>query len=192
MAGMSWLVWVLFESLPALGAILGVALFVLLVYWRRSGKARALLIGLGIAVVLLAMQALVVTNRERAARVLTGIERDIRASRTDALAAALAPNFESQGLGRDEFVAYARRQLAKVRVRWLERWELNVTEAEADRFVASVTYLADVSVEGMSGTPRSSWRFVFVRTPAGWRISGIECQHVDGHRELSWRDLDRH
>lgn len=191
MAGMNWLTWVLFESLPVLGGILGVVLFVLLVYWRRSGKARPLLIGLGVAVVLLAVQALVVTNRERAARVLTAIEHDVRASRTDVLAAALAPEFESQGLGRDEFVTYVRRQLANVRIRWIERWELTISDAQADRFVASATYLADVAAEGMSGTPRSSWRFEFVRTPAGWRIAQLECRQIDGHHDLSWRDFER-
>lgn len=191
MAEMSWLIWLLFESLPALGAFLGVVLFVLLVYWRRSGKGRPLLIGLGVAVVLLVVQALVVTQREQAARVLTRVERDIRASRADALADALAPDFESQGLRRDEFVTYVRRQLSKVRVRWLDRWELTTEDAGPDRFTAVVTYVAEVAVEGMSGIPRSSWNIVFVRTPAGWRIAGIECRHIDGHQGVSWRELDR-
>jgi hypothetical protein len=188
---MNWLTWVLFESLAALGAVLGVALFALLVLWRRSGNVRPLLIGLGIAVVLLGMQALVVTKREHAGRVLTAIEHDLRVSKTDALAAALAPEFESQGMGRDEFLAYVRRQLAKVRVHWLERWELSVSDATADRFGASVTYLAEISGEGLAGTPRSNWYFTFVRTPAGWKIAALECRQIDGHRDVSWRDLNR-
>lgn len=183
--------WLLFESLPALGAILGVTLFVLLVLWRRSGNARPLLIGLGVAVVLLSAQALVVTKREHAGRVLAGIERDIRGSKMDALAAALAPEFDSQGMGRDEFLSYVRRQMAKVRVHWLERWQLSVSNAETDRFEAMVTYLTEISGEGMAATPRSNWSFTFVRTPAGWKIATLECRQIDALRGVSWRDLDR-
>ena len=59
---MSWFTWIFLESLPALGALLFTVNFFLLVYWRRSGRVRPLLIGLGAAIVLLIVQAAVVTH----------------------------------------------------------------------------------------------------------------------------------
>ena len=86
---MEWVTWLLFESVAALGSVLGLVLFALLVHWRRSGQVRPLLLGLGVAAALLLVQVLVVTRREHAGRILAAIERDIVAARTAALEAAL-------------------------------------------------------------------------------------------------------
>jgi hypothetical protein len=188
---MNWLVWFLFESLGALGAVLGVALFVLLVHWRRTGRSRPLLIGLAIAAVLLVTQALVVTQRERAARILAPIERDVVASRTTALEAALAPDFTAGDLDREQFLAFARRQFQRLRVRWLDRWALQVDESQAARFVASATYVADIAGDAYAGSVQSRWAITFVRTPAGWRIANLRPLHVAGLDEPRWSDLDR-
>ncbi len=188
---MTWLSWFLFESFAALAAVLGVVLFVLLVHWRRTGRSRPLLIGLAVAVLLLVMQALVVTRREHAARLLTPIERDVLASQTTALDAALTPDFTAGDLERAEFLAYARRQFQALRVRWLDRWSLQVNESAADRFVATATYLADIAGDAYSGSIQSRWAITFVRTPAGWRIAHIRPLHIAGLDAPRWSDLDR-
>jgi hypothetical protein len=186
---MGWLNWLLFESLPALGAVLGVVLFVLLVHWRRTRRGRPALIGLVVAVVLLAVQALVVTRREHAERILGLIEKDLVASRTVALAAALAPDFDAGGLDRDGFLAYVRQQLQLVKVRWLDRWALQMEESGGDRFVASATYLADVSGEGYVGSTESRWALTFVRTSDGWKIAAVRPLHVAGLDNPRWQDF---
>ena len=188
---MNELSWFLFESVAALGAVLGVALFVLLVRWRRTGRARPLLIGLVAAMLLLALQALVVTRREHAARILTSIERDVVASRATTLEAVLVPDFTALDLERDEFLAYVRRQFQALKIRWLDRWALQVGESEADRFVATATYLADISGDAYAGSIQSRWAITFVRTPAGWGIAQIRPLHVAGLDNPRWRDLDR-
>ena len=188
---MNVLTWFLFESAPALAAVLGVALFVLLVYWRRSGQVRPLLVGLAVAAVLLLIQRLVVTQREQAGRILKSIETDIVASRTGALEAALAPDFEAGELDRDAFLAVVRRQLERAKVRWVDRWRLAVQESEAQRFVVEVFYTADIATEVYTGTTSASWSITFVRTPAGWKIASVQPVRVEGMSNPTWQDLDR-
>jgi hypothetical protein len=188
---MAWLSWFFLESIAALGAVLGIVLFVLLVHWRRTGRSRTLLVGLTVGVLLLVMQALVVTQRERAARILRPIERDVATARTTALAAALAPDFAAGELDRDEFLAYAQRQLQALRVRWLERWALQIEESAADRFVATATYVADIAGDAYAGSVQSRWAITFVRTPAGWRIADIRPMNIGGLDHPRWSDLNR-
>lgn len=188
---MEWVTWFVFESPAALGSVLGLVLFALLVHWRRSGQVRPLLFGLGVTAALLLVQVLVVTRREHAGRILAAIERDIVAARTGALEAALAPDFESQGLDRDDFLTYVRHQLDHVRVNWIDRWELKVRDSQADAFEVSVVYLSDVRLDSYAGTLNSAWSLRFVRTPAGWRIGEIHAVHIGGYDRPSWRAIGR-
>ena len=188
---MSVLTWFFFESVPALAAVLGVALFVLLVYWRRSGRARPLLVGLAVAAALLLIQRLVVTQREQAGRILKAIETDIVASRTAAMAAALAPDFDADGLDRDAFLVLVRRQLEHVKVRWVDRWRLEVRESAAERFVVEAVYTADITAEVYSGTASGSWSITFIRSPAGWKIACVRPLRVEDMSNPTWQDVDR-
>jgi hypothetical protein len=183
------MIWILFESVAALGAVLGVVLFALLVYWRRSGRAMPLLIGLAAAVLLFTTQALVVTARERIAVLLTDIEKDIVRSRTSALAAALAPDFETAGMDRDTFLAYVRRQMDKVAVRSVERQSLRVEHSD-DRLVVTADYLADVTVQGYARELPTRWSLTFVRTADGWRIVNIRPLYVAGIGNPTWGEID--
>lgn len=187
---MGWLTWFLFESLAALGAVLGLVLFVLLVYWRRSGRRRPLLVGLAAAAVLLTVQGLVVTQREHAGRILVPIEKDLLASRTGALAAALAPDFDAAGMDRDAFVQYVSRQLQRLKIRWLDRWALFLVESDAERFVVSATYSADVAGGNFTGNVRSVWSLTFVRRSDGWKIANIRPLHVGSVDDPTWFTFD--
>ncbi len=183
---MDVVVWILFESVAALGAILGLALFVLLVYWRRSGNVRPLLIGLAVALVLLTVQKLVVTKREHAGQILDAIVADLIKSRTAALAAALAPDFAGDGLDRDQLLAHAASQLRSVQIRWADRTRLEITEAQRDRFVVTADYLTQIVANEFAATPRSGWSLTFVREPDGWKIARLHCLHIDGVSEPEW------
>lgn len=187
---MSWLTWVLFESLPALAILLGMVLFALLVHWRRSGRARPLLVGLALSVVMLSVQALVITKREHAGRILSAIESDLLAGRSDALATALGPEFSADGLDRAEFLARVRELLGRVRIHWLERWDLRVGAASGRQFTVSASYLSEISHGPLDYTPRSTWQLTFARGTAGWEIVDIQCVHIDGVTGLRWRSME--
>jgi len=184
---MSVLTWLLFESFIGLSLVLGLALFLLLVYWRRSGRGRPLLIGLAVAVVLLAIQALVITKREHADRTLSAIEREIVESRTTSLAEALSPDFHTAGangldLDRAEFLAFVDRRLEVIDVRWLDRVTMRIEQSEADRFVVAAAYRAEVTMPRGRSSHLTGWAFTFVRTPEGWKIGDIVLRHIDGVR----------
>jgi hypothetical protein len=182
----AWLTWIAFESPVALGVALLPLLFVLVVLWRRRGRAQPLLVGLATAAALFVLQVLVVTQREHAVRLLDPIERDLLQARTGALAAALAPGFDADGLARDAFLEQVERSLHRVRIRWLERWRFTIADSSSDQFTATAEYLAEVNTEGIAHTPRSAWELRFVRTPAGWRLGGTRCLHIDGVAD-PWR-----
>ncbi len=184
---MDWLVWLLFESFPALGALLFVVLFVLLVHWRRTGRSRSLLIGLAIARVLLVTQKLVVTQREHARLILANIERDLIAAKADALETALSPEFAAEGLDRQQFLDLVHNRLHRLAIKDLSLWSLNTTESAADRFSVTAVYHSEVNIDGMRGDLPSTWQITFVRGPDGWKISGVRCVALPGvaHPTLS-------
>jgi len=188
---MSVIIRLLFESVAGLAAVLAVVLFVLLVYWRRSGRSKPLLIALAVTVLLFVVQTLVVTAREHVAQVMSAIEKDLVHARTAALAVALAPEFETAGMDRDAFVAYVARQMKKVDVRSVERQSLGVEESAGDRLTVTAAYLADVTVQDYAGELLTRWSLTFVRTPDGWQIVAIQPLYVSGIDHPTWTDIDR-
>jgi hypothetical protein len=188
---MDSLVWFFFESTLALSACLVVLLFVLLVHWRRGGRGRPLLIGLGVAVLLLIVQALVVTRRERADHILRRIETDIVASRPDAIAAALSARFyvTEPEMDRADFLELVRRAMRRVDVHTLRQSGLKIQAGASDTFEISVTYWADVSTPEYRGMTHSRWKIVFVREESGWRILSVEPTALDGRPVAGWRGV---
>lgn len=181
---------VLFESPLILGIALGFINFVLLVLWRRGGSPRPLVLGLFVAAGLLLAQALIVTNRERAGMVMRPIERDLVASRMDALPLALAFDFAAGEMEQGEFLALVREQLRRVRITWIRRTALEVVRAGTESFVAEVAYLAEIDARDYRGPVRSRWRLAFRRDEEGWRIVTIEPISLDGI-PADWSDISR-
>ncbi len=188
-----FLVRLLFESTLMLGGCLAVMLFVLLVHWRRSSKPRLLLIGLALSVVLLLVQALVVTRREHADRIMKWIETDMVASRTDAIAAALSDRFRiaDPEMDGDRFLELVRGYMAWVDVRSLTRRKLEIETSEADTFQAHLSYWGEISARNYVGPVQSRWRIVFVRDTDGWRILSIEPTMLQRMPVSGWSDLSR-
>jgi len=192
MAVMAWLTWLLLESRPALLTLLTPALFALLIHWRRSGRGRPLWIGLALAGGLIAAQELVVTRREHAGRVLHGIEQDLVASRTTALEAALADDFDAgEDLDRAAFLAYVRAHLEVIHIRWLDRLRLRVVAGAGREFAVLVSYHADVTGFLSTGAIISEWRLHFAWREQRWQITHIRPVHFAGETRVSWRSLDR-
>ncbi len=184
---MQWLSWLLFESVAALGGVLGLVWFALLVAWRRGGSARPFAISVAAGIALLVVQALVTTRGEQAAATLTRIERDIVAGRTAALAAALDSQFSAGGMNAKAFVDYAGVQLEIVRVHWVRRTRLEIESQGPDRFVAIVGYQCGASVREMSDFMiPSRWRMTFSRGAGGWRIVTIDPPEIASTQFPNW------
>jgi hypothetical protein len=190
---MDSLIWLFFESTLALTGCLALLLFVLLVHWRRTLKPRPLLIGLALAVVLLLIQALVVTRREHADRTMKAIERDVLVSRTDAIAAALSTRFHiaETNWDREKFIDRVRQYMQSIDVRTLNRRMLEIKESEADTFQIIISYLADIRATDYAGPVLSRWKIVFVREGGRWKIQRIEPTQLGRAVIHGWKGLPR-
>jgi hypothetical protein len=177
--------------LPALAVVLFTVNFILLVRWRRGGRARPLLIGLVLSVVLLGVQGVVVTRREHAARVLRPIEHDLTAAQTTRLAAALADDFRAGRMDKEHFLALVARYCDRVRIRSLHRSQLTVRDSQPERFVVEAAYQADLRSDFLSGWIRSRWELTFTHTPDAWRIAVIRPLYVDGFDNPDWDSFNR-
>lgn len=188
---MNSLTWLFLESTLALAALLFVVLFVLLVYWRRSGVVRPLLVGLAAAVVLLVVQSAVVTQREQAGLIMGRVEQDILDSKVDALAAALSSDFwiEDAEWDSEKFIERVRHYMRRVDVLTLMRRRLEVVERGEDTFTVEIAYLADVRGMDYAGVTPSNWRIQFVREGEDWRIRNIIPRYVGGRAPNGWRRL---
>lgn len=187
---MEWVQWLFFESLAALGTLLFLVNYALLVYWRRRGRGRPLLIALALTPLLLIAQDWIATPRERATAVLRSIEHELPRAQVAALEASLARDFAADLMDRDDFVAYARRGLESVRIVQLSKPRLKIEESSADSFVVRATYVAVVEVAGMPSRPFPTiWRITFVRRGERWLIGRIELPLVAGTQIRNWAQL---
>lgn len=188
---METLTWMLFESPGALGVPVALLLFFLLVRWRRGGSPRPLATAALVSLVLFVVQAVVVTPREYAIRILAGVERGLLDRRVEALGDALAEDFHIQGLDRERFLELVRQRIKHIRVHWLQRTGMRIEERAADRFAVLVSYLAHGSDTEGDGLTRSSWRVTFGRRGGAWKIVAAEPRSIDGVDSPSWERIGR-
>jgi len=176
-----------------LGGGLAVILFVLLVHWRRTLKPRPLLIGLAIAVMLLIVQAAVVTRWEHADRIMQRIEAAMLASQPEPIAATLSERFRiaETGWDRADFVKIVRSYMSWVDVHSLSRRKLEVTQNEPESFQIYISYFADASTSDYRHIGLSRWLIRFVREADGWRIISIEPTEFDRRTLRGWRELPK-
>lgn len=181
--------WILFESRTALAVPLALLTFALLVHWRRGGSPRPLLAGLAAAAVLFVVQALVVTRREHAGRVLREIEAGLLASNVQPLERALAPGFTADEMDARAFVEFVRRTLQRVQITRLIQLALNVTDAHGDEFEVVTRYLSDQRGGNLPGMLDSTWRLRFRWSGDAYQLDSVEPVALQGVDVGGWRDL---
>ena len=176
-----------------LGGGLAVILFVLLVHWRRTLKPRPLQIGLAIAVVLLIVQAAVVTRWEHADRIMQRIEAAVLASQPEPIEATLSEHFHiaETGWDRADFIRIVRSYMSWVDVHSLSRRKLEVTRNEPESFQIYISYFADASTSDYRHVGLSRWLIQFAHEADGWRIISIEPTQLDRTTVRGWRGLPK-
>jgi hypothetical protein len=190
---MDTLQWILLESRLALGVIVALALFALVVHWRRTLRARPLLIGLGVAFGLFVLQTAVTTRREHAASLLGRLEQRVVESDADGILPLLSPGFRAGSWDADEFLEFVRAQMRWLDVASVRRTRTEFVESNADAFAAEVAYTATVSAEQFRGFVESVWWIEFGRTAdGGWGISGIEPRSLNRVGIRDWETLERY
>ena len=188
---MESLTWFFLESVIALGATLVVVMFILLVYWRRTLRVKPFLIGGALAVILLIVQAAVVTQRERADRMMRRIEAAVLESKPKGVEAELSERFHAEPpeMDRARFTELVKMYMEQVDVRTLHRLQLEMTEQQADHFIAELSYMADISARDFNGTVTSRWRLRFEHESEGWRIVNIIPIKLNTANIRGWEDL---
>ncbi len=171
---MDWLVYIFIESTLTLGVLLALVCFCLLVYWRREGRPRPLLIGLAVSALLLIVQTAVTTQREHAWRILARIERDVLAGETDRLAASLSDDFSAARYDKPRFIELVDGRYDVVSVIWLRRLSCTIVESTADSFTAEVGYLGEVRASEYMTAIDSKWRIKFIRRERDWKIQTVK------------------
>jgi len=152
---------------------------VLISVWsrRRTDLARrVMLAGLVVSPVLVVVQALVVTERERLRGVCEDLANAIRHVDLDTFEAHLTPDFTYRGvaLGRLTGRETMRQRLEQTLLRYrVEEPRLRGFEMEVGRERAVVRFIAVcrvVSAEAIEPSLRSSWELTFRRVSDAWRL----------------------
>lgn len=185
--------WIFLESPIALGVLCGFTLFWLLVYWRRGGSPRPLLIGIIVCALLFVAQSLIQTTRERVLAVMERIEADVLVHQAGALQASLAPGFlvdlGTGAVDRFAFVGYAKAWLERLTVTSLTRTELKITPVDSATMDVQIAYLAQLRYKDYAGLHPSSWRIRFVRVDDKLQITAINPVNVAGAQGSGWAGI---
>jgi hypothetical protein len=169
--------WLLFENRIALLVMLGLTEFVVLWVWARWRTRRtrnAVFAGLVLSIVLLVVQTVVVTDRERIIALCNSLAAAVENGKIAAVAEHLAPDFRSDGVDRDRLLADLTRLLTRVHVEETQLSNFRVSFADGQahaEFDAACRVMAGGYVEGGVGT---SWRLTLRQTNETWQVLAIE------------------
>lgn len=168
----------LFERPLYLVPVLVVAQFILIRVWaqrRTAGSRRAAWIGLVVAVLLLAAQRLVVTDRERIIALCRMMALAVEDGDVPAVAAHVADHFDAKGMNKADFVARLTRGLTTVHV---ERSRLSDFQCTFDNSRhAHVRFLANARVvygREVALRQPSAWELLFERVGESWQMTSLK------------------
>ncbi len=169
--------WLLFESRIALLTALGLVEFVLLWIWarRRTRRTRRRAgVGLVVAGLLLSVQALVVTDREKIMAICREMACAVEEGAVDQVGRHVASDFAAGGVDRAGLLAGLTRMLTHVHIEEprLSDFEVLVTGNEAQ-----VTFQARcrvASAELVEGGIISRWELTFRRVGDRWQVVAIQ------------------
>jgi hypothetical protein len=166
----------LFENVLLLMMAEAVAIAVVLAVRRRrldGGTRRSVWITLAVCLLLLIVQHLVRTDRERIQAAVADMARAIDEGDVPSLGEHLDSEFQDRGLDKKAWLMDVRQRL--------QRWRID--EAKVSRFTtkvngdeAEVSFAASCdcrSGEQNQSSVSSSWRLAFVRRDDGWKLHRV-------------------
>ncbi|MBX3395715.1 MAG: hypothetical protein KF841_10140 [Phycisphaerae bacterium] len=190
---MDFLSRVLFESPLWLGLFCFAAFAIVLFMRKRMesarAKRRAIPMTLAGTAVLFLVQMLVTTDRERIIEQMDAfVASIIREDSVDA-GVRISPNYQSEGVGRDEFVASLADWFDLIDIRD-PRFTQRTVRVEGDAAIMTLGGAATVSVRKEIGaTHFAVWRIEWRRENSVWKITRIQPVSVDMIPVSSLREL---
>jgi hypothetical protein len=189
----SFITALLFEKPLYLAPVLVVVQFVLVRRWvqRRTVRSRrAVLIGFVVIPLLLVVQAVVETDRER----IISLCRELAVAAEDGdvvtIGGQVADRFQTEGVGRDEFLSLTARALAAVHPENAKLTGFDVTFTDGRR--ATVRFRAVVYVyyaDAMRSRRLSKWELRFERVSGRWQVVFLSPRRDVGFPFDSLREL---
>lgn len=173
---MDFLRSLLFESPARLASLCAFVCLVLLVLWRRTGTAgrrKAFLGALAASLVLLALQAVVVTDHERIVQLLNALADAAERADLDTIEPSIDESYHDSHGDRATLLVRIRDRLTRYTIRnaSLSAFEITV---DGDEATAAFRVIADVNDRDSSfpATP-SRWEVSLIRRGGVWRVRSI-------------------
>ncbi len=190
---MEFVTALLFERPAYLVPVLLVIQFVLVRRWaqRRTSQARrAMLFGFACIPLLLAVQALVQTDREALIAQCRAVAALAEKGDAEGIGHHIAAQFETEGLDRAAIVSRMQKGLKAVHPENVKLSGFDVTFQSGRR--ATVIFQASARVYGpyeITGRQLSKWELRFERTGGRWQIIFLSPREIVGFPFNSLREL---
>ncbi len=186
---MDWVVHILFESpLKLLAGIVLLEAVLATVWWFRPGRTSAWLVvaGLGLGTVLMILQHLVVTDRERIERIIQDLALAVDCEDVARIEARLDEGCQCDGMHKEQLLARVASAFERAEVD-----EVKVVEADiaVDGDCAEVVLRAHCRIRAPDWPYDyyvSAWKVQFVRRDDEWLVHRV--RHTD-QRGVSATDL---
>jgi hypothetical protein len=188
-----FLTTLLFERPVYLVPVLLVVQFVLIRQWaqHRTDRARrTMIIGFVCIPLLLALQAVIKTDREQLIALCRALARHAEEGDVDAIGRLVAPQFETEGWDRDDLLGRVEEALKKVHPENSKLSAFQLTFEGADR--ATIQFLASARIYGQyssGGRQPSRWEIRLRRDGGEWKIFFLSPRETIGFPFNSWREL---
>ena len=173
---MDTITWFFLESPVALGIVCATVCAGLLVSWRRSGSAkgrRAFLVSIGVSLALLILQALVVTDHERAVSLMHDLAEAAERPDLERIGAAIDESYQD---GRDNRGALLARIHDRLTRYGVQRASLSAFEFQANGDEATVSFRVVCDIrdgDNVMNYMPSRWEVGLVRRGHEWRVRSI-------------------
>jgi len=166
----------LFESPTKLASLCAFVCLVLLVLWRRTGTAgrrRAFLGALAASLVLLALQAVVVTDHERIVQLLSALADAAERADLGAIEPSIDDSYRDNYGDRAALLARIRDRLTRYTIRNVSLSAFEVT-VDGDEATAGFRVVADMNDRDSAfpATP-SRWEVGLIRRGGVWRVRSV-------------------
>lgn len=168
----------------ALPLTAGLVVFALSVAWhlRRTRRSATVLgVGIAVAVLLLVVQKIVVTDREAIDRMVRRLAVAVETKDFDIVAQLIDEDFGTDGGRKADFIAAIKATLTRFEIEGARLHAMKIDIAE-DHATVEFGVLCRLRFSGFDRPSTSRWSLGLVRRGAGWRVREIDPLEIDGQK----------
>ena len=171
----------------ALPLTAGLVVFVLAMAWhlrRTPRSAAALGVGIAVAVLLLAVQKIVVTDREAIDRTVRRLAVAVETKDFEAVAQLIDDDFGTGDRQKADLIPAIKATLTLFEIEGARLHAMEI-DISADNATVGFGVLCRLRFNGSGQPSTSRWSLVLVRRDEGWRVQEIHPLDIDGQKFAS-------